>query len=112
MITIDNNYNIQLTRGDTFIRTLSLTKNGEPYVPQNGDVIRFAMSREYKGERNYKLLLNKTIPLDTMLWIIEAEETENLPYGTYYYDLQMTYADGKVETFASNKTITLTKEVE
>lgn len=112
MITIDNDFNITMTRGDTFIRTLNLTKNGEEYVPQEGDVIRFAMAKKYKGENGYELILNKVIPNDTLTWTIEASETSQLDYGKYTYDLQITYTDGTVETFADQKTIKLTKEVE
>lgn len=112
MISIDADYNIEMTRGDTFIRTLVLTKDGEPYVPQTGDVIRFAMAKTHKGERGYKLLLNKVISNDTLLWVINADETANMDYGRYFYDLQITYADGKVETFANDKQIKLLKEVE
>ena len=111
MITIDNAFRITMTRGDTFQRTLVLTKNGETYTPQEGDVIRFAMSKKFEGQNGYALLLEKTIPNDTLLWTIDAEETKMLPYGTYNYDLQITYADGSVETFADKKTIKLTEEV-
>lgn len=112
MISVDANYNITMTRGDTFARTLTLTKNGQTYTPQNGDVIRFAMAKAYKSNAGHKLLLNKVIPNDTLLWTINAEDTEDLGYGLYVYDLQITYADGTVETFANKKTITLTEEVE
>lgn len=112
MIQIDDKFNITMTRGDTFIRTLILTKDGETYTPQNGDVIRFAMAKKYKSEDGYELILNKVIPNDTLTWTIEASETSNLDYGKYTYDLQITYIDGTVETFADQKTIKLTKEVE
>lgn len=111
MIIIDGNYNIKMTRGDTFIKTLKLIKNGEPYEPQNGDVIAFGMAKEHKGNRGYKLLINKVIPNDTLIWRLDPADTEALPYGDYYYDLQITYADGKNETFANSKIFTLLKEV-
>lgn len=111
MISIDSAFRITMTRGDTFQRTLVLKKNNQTYVPQEGDVIRFAMSRKFEGQNGYELLLQKTIPTDTLLWTIEASETKSLPYGTYNYDLQITYADGSVETFADKKTIKLTEEV-
>lgn len=113
MIYIDKNYNIQMTRGDTFVRKISLTKNGEEYTPHNGDVIRFAMSKVYKGKSGYSLLIEKVIDNDTLEWIIESQDTSDLPYGRYVYDLQITYGDtGYVETFADKKTLTLMEEVE
>ena len=113
MIRIDDNYNIVMTRGDTFAKTLTLKKNGETYTPVSGDVIRFAMSKVYKGKPGYELLLNKIIDNSTLLWVIEAEDTADLDYGRYVYDLEITYGStGYVETFADKKTITLTEEVE
>lgn len=112
MINIDSKYNITMTRGDTFARTLVLKKNGQTYTPENGDVIRFAMANTYKGKEGYELLLEKIIDNNTLLWKIEADDTAELPYGKYVYDLQITYADGTVETFANMKVFQLTAEVE
>ena len=42
MLNIDGNNNIILTRGDTLTLTVGLTKDGEPYTPEQGDVIRYA----------------------------------------------------------------------
>ena len=113
MIYIDNNFNIKMTRGDTFVRTIVLEKDGENYTPNNNDIIRFAMSKVYKGKSGYELLIEKIIDNNTLEWIIESEDTAELPYGRYLYDLQITYGDtGYVETFADKKTITLTEEVE
>lgn len=112
MIHVDNNFNIQMTRGDTFVRTIHLSKNGEEYIPGDNDIIRFAMSKVYKGKTGYELLIEKIIDNSSLQWVIDAEDTAQLPYGKYVYDLQITYGDtGYVETFADKKTITLTEEV-
>lgn len=112
MIKIDNEYNITMTRGDTFAKTLTLTKGGKPYTPASGDVIKFTMSRTYKGKMGYRPLLEKVIDHETMLWIIDASDTESMEYGKYVYDLEITYGDtGYVETFADRKTLMLTEEV-
>lgn len=112
MIKIDSGHNITMTRGDTFAKTLSLTKGGKPYTPANGDVIKFSMSKVFKGRVGYELLIEKVIDNETMLWIIDASDTEDLEYGKYFYDLEITYGDtGYVETFADKKTLTLTEEV-
>lgn len=112
MINIDGNKNITMTRGDTFACTIILKKNGETYIPESGDVIRFAMAKVYKGKAGYKLLIEKIIDNSTLLWKLDPEDTADLEYGKYVYDLQMTYADGTVETFADKKKLTLTEEVE
>lgn len=110
MITIDSDKNITLTRGDTFAKILSLKKDGEDYIPQEGDSIKFTMATSYKGERGYDVKLQKYIPTDTLLWKINPNDTAELPYDVYNYDLEITYADGTVETFVSAK-LRLTKEV-
>lgn len=56
---------ITLTRGDTFEALVSATKkDGTPYIPVEGDVIRFAMKENYDDARP---LLVKEIPIDTMM---------------------------------------------
>ena len=42
---------ITLTRGDTFMAQISITQsNGDPYVPSEGDSVRFAMKSNYTDE--------------------------------------------------------------
>ena len=119
MLRIDNN-NITLTRGDTLTLTVSLlhevdpvppatTPTIEPYVPEQGDVIRFALSRGYKGERGYELKLSKVIPNNTLTFTCSSEET-TLDYRTYNYDVEITHPDGCVDTFISGQ-LTITGEV-
>ena len=120
MLTIDGNNNITLTRGDTLTLTVSLmhevdpippatTPTIEPYVPEAGDVIRFAVSRGYLGEPGYEFKFDKVIPHDTMTFTCTPEETA-LDYRTYNYDLEITHSDGSVDTFISAK-LTITGEV-
>lgn len=112
MINIDSYYNIEMTRGDSLTLELSLTKNNEAYTPEAGDVIRFAMAKTYKDTRGYELLIEKVINHEDMLLRLDPQDTATLNYGKYVYDLQITYADGTVETFANKKQLKLTEEVE
>lgn len=41
-----NGTTISLTRGDTLLLTIKLTKDGKPYTPQDGDKIRFALKKK------------------------------------------------------------------
>ena len=113
MLTIDGNNNITLTRGDTLTLTVSLmhevdpippatTPTIEPYVPEEGDEIRFAVSKGYKTEPGYELKLSKTIPNDTLTFTCSSSET-SLDYRTYNYDVEITHADGCIDTFISGK---------
>lgn len=101
---------IRMTRGDSVGVTLNITKDGAAYVPQFGDKIRFAMSYKYESEPGYVLVLEKDIPLDTLNFTITPEDTKNLPYGSYNYDVQITQYDGWTDTFISSQII-ITEEV-
>lgn len=80
---------ITLTRGDTFEALVSATKkDGTPYIPVEGDVIRFAML------------------------MLEPSDTADLNFGKYVYDIQLTKANGKVDTFITKATLKLSEEVD
>lgn len=113
MLNIDAQNNITLTRGDTLTLTVTLLHEVdpvppateptiEPYVPVEGDVIRFAVSKGYKSEPGYELQFAKEIPHDTLTFTASSTET-SLEYRTYNYDVELTHADGCVDTFISGK---------
>lgn len=108
-------YDIQLTRGDTFIATLELEKNGETYTPTNEDSIRFALKHnKLKQDRSDytddEPLLLISIPNDTMTLTINADDTKPFAFGEYAYDIELTTNGVFVDTFI-NGTFTLTPEV-
>lgn len=101
---------ITLTRGDTFIGTVSATqKNGEPYEFVTGDKVRFAMKSKYTDAEP---ILNIDIPIDTMELVIKPEDTKSLKFGNYVYDIQLTKANGIVDTFITKASIKITEEVD
>ena len=108
MLTIKG-HKITLTRGDSMTLKLTLKKDGDDYEIQEGDSIRFAMSKYYLGEDGYELIKEKTIPTDTLELFLSAEDTKVEP-REYNYDIQMSHQDGTIDTFISS-TITITKEV-
>ena len=108
MLKIDGN-KITLTRGDTLTLTLALKKGTQTYTPEPTDVIRFALSKGYKGEPAYELKLSKTIPNDTLTFTLSSAETA-LDYREYNYDIEITHDDGCVDTFISS-TLTIVGEV-
>ena len=110
MLSIDSNNNITLTRGDTLTLTVELTKDGEPYTPEQGDVIRFALAKGYETEIGYELYVSEVIPNDTLTFTLTSTQTQ-LAYRTYNYDVQVTHSDGCVDTFISAK-LTITGEVD
>lgn len=103
-----NGTDITLTRGDTLYIDLTITKDGEEYIPQEGDTIRFAMKHRYTDTN---VLINKNIPIDSLQLKIEPQDTKGLTMGkTYVYDIELTNAYGDVDTFIMGN-FTVTQEV-
>lgn len=109
----DETYDIELTRGDTLTMEVGLFRKippvppdteptFEPYEPVEGDSLRFAVSKGYKGASGYELKLSKDIPLDTLTFTCSSQETE-LDYETYNFDVEITHDDGTVDTFIEGK---------
>lgn len=101
---------IYLTRGDTFLADVRIFQTcGDPYHLQEGDTIRFAMKKSLTDETT---LVTKDIPIDTRRLQLDPEDTKDLPFGTYVYDVQLTKADGTVDTFITPSKLVLTEEVD
>ena len=112
MLNISDDNRITLTKGDTLPLQVSIkTVDGQTYTPVEGDQLRFAISIGYKGTPLYQLILSMPIDLATLELVIPAEETAKLKYMTYNYDVELTHADGTVDTFISSE-LTITGEVE
>lgn len=101
---------ITLTRGDSFAADIGIFQpNGHPYIPTEGDQVRFAMKKNVKEE---EVLILKEIPIGTMRLVLEPEDTKDLDFGNYVYDIQLTKSTGEVDTFITKSTLILTEEVE
>ena len=98
---------IYLVRGDTFQTQVVIKQNGTTYTPVQGDVIRFALKRnKFNHDRTQYLdkepLILKRIPNNTMILELEPSDTANLDFGEYHYDIEITMANGRVDTFISD----------
>lgn len=110
------NNNIKLTRGDTFVVKVVMKKDGAEYTPEPGDVVRFAVKHdELKPDGSDYVddepLILKEVPIETMLLQLDPEDTKKHAFGTYVYDMEITFADGAVDTFIKKKKFKLTEEV-
>lgn len=111
-----NGTTIQLTRGDTALIQLALYTDPEhttAYVPTEGDSIRFAMKKRMTDSE--AILLTKNIPTDTLILEIEPSDTYSMTYSSvtpYKYDVQLTYANGRVDTFITEADIFILPEVD
>lgn len=102
---------IVATRGDTIKVFVPMRyEDGTEYIPSPEDSIRFALKKDYDDETP---IFIKNIPTDTLLLHIEPEDTKNLPQpSTYVYDIQLTYANGDIDTFIDKAKFKLTEEVD
>lgn len=108
---------INLTRGDTLRVKVDIEKDGESYTPVDGDVVRFALKHStLKSDKSdfadKDPLVLKTIPNDTLVLELVPEDTKYLGFGLYTYDIQITFADGTVDTFITDAQFKITKEVD
>lgn len=105
-----------MTRGDTFLATISITQGDEPYTPAAGDVITFALKHVKKNAAGTEYtdgepLITKEIPHSTMVLQLDPEDTKGLGFGTYAYDVQIKMEDGTVDTFIADARLILRPEV-
>lgn len=114
---IDNN--ITMTRGDSFACTLTLNVPGsqDPYVPAEGDKIRFivknwALNANGTAYVDKTVRIEKNIPIATMTLTLDPNDTKPLPFGLYAYDIELTFADGKVDTVIERAELNITPEVD
>ena len=100
---------ITMVRGDTAKIIISIQDaEGNDYTPVEGDVIRFAAKKSYFDEEP---VIYKAIPNDSLMLWLEPQDTKSLAFGKYYYDIEITFADGDVDTFIANAELVLMKEV-
>ena len=98
-----------LTRGDTFIGQVNIKNpDGTDYIPVEGDTIRFALKKKCT---DMKVLIEKKIPIDTLLLVLDPKDTKPLAFGTYVYDIQLTKANGDVDTFITKSPFMIAEEV-
>lgn len=108
MFTISEN-EIHITRGDTGKIDLDIkTSEGEPYVRDEGDVVKFTVKA---APTDLQYVIQKTIDEENT-FTIEPEDTAKLNYGVYFYDVQITRAeDNSVCTIITPSQFVIEEEV-
>ena len=99
---------ITLTKGDSFYCQLTLKKDGQTYTPEQGDVIRFAMKKDIFDAQP---VISKTVPNESLILHLDPTDTKTLALGKYIYDLEITFADGDIDTFINQAEFNLVAEV-
>ena len=108
MLNIDSDKNIYLTRGDNANITVVITDmEGTTYVPQEGDKILFTVKINCETE---DIIMQKNISVSEVISIMH-NDTKDLKYGSYWYDVQVTTSGGGVYTVIGPNRFNLVKEV-
>lgn len=98
MVSVVNN-TITLVRGDTVEIPVTIrTRDGEKYIPSEGDVVRFALKDGYGDD--VPVLIHKVLPNDSLILRLESCETKEIMARKkpYVYDVELTTANGYVDT--------------
>lgn len=104
---------IEFTRGDTQFFKFQI-KDGEenPIQLTDGDKLYFTVKQNANSE---DVLIQKKYPEDIQYsdgyfnFVLNSEDTSNMAYGTYNYDIELKSGD-YVKTLGQG-TITLTEEI-
>jgi len=108
MLDIDTNNNITLTRGDSASISVALKNpDGTDYTLQSGDSLLFTVKHNCITEN---IVIQKDISEDGIINLIPTD-TNTLLYGVYFYDVQLTRANGSVNTVIPPRDFIIDKEV-
>lgn len=107
--TIDENYKIVMTKGDTPTFTFDVFfPDGTPYEFEDGDSVVFATKKnKYDTEPAFTIEAD----LETKTINFSEVDTKSLEIGKYIWELSLNKADGYRCTFMANKILNLTVEV-
>ena len=108
MLYIDDK-TIKLTRGDTARLTvpiINLANNGE-YTMESGDILYFTVK---KTAKDIDFLFQKSVTGSNLIHI-RPEDTADLSFGKYKYDVQLTTATGDVYTVIEPSTFEVMEEI-
>ena len=102
---------IRMTKGDTLPITLLLEDEfGRDYIPDEGDRIRFVVKQDINDKEP---LIEQEIPTNSLFLRLPPSATKELEAPeTYVYDMEITYANGDVDTFINKGKLILVEEVD
>lgn len=106
MYKIRNNQ-IFLTRGDSAILVIDIKDDGDnEYTPTEQDTITFTVK---KSTNNKKALIQRTFTNSEL--VISPEDTNNLEYGDYVFDVELKRLGGTVCTIIPPNLFRVCEEV-
>ena len=105
-------YNISMIRGDTEAIKISCKDAQGVDVPlEDGDTLYFTVKTSVLTEEKEMQKVITEFP-DGIAYInISPDDTKFMSFRSYYYDIQLTRADGTVKTIIPPSTFTVKREV-
>ena len=110
MFTVDKDNALHLTRGDTARLLLGSVVNlvtGKEYILSADDTVTFTVK---KTVYDTTPAVQITVPGGAAIHI-KPEDTKEMAFGNYLYDVQLTTADGDVYTVIPPTKFEVLKEV-
>lgn len=108
MLIVSDTGVISLTRGDTAKLTVDIKDdNGNDYTMQKNDILTLVVKQSCTDPTP---LIEKELKGDNH-FCIKPEDTKNLAFGKYRYDVQIETAEGEVYTIINNKVFVVLEEV-
>ena len=109
MLQIDNDGTVHLTRGDTARFSVSINNDtsGSEYEMSTGDVLKLTVK---KTVRDTTPCIQKVIEGSNNIHI-SPEDTNDLEFGKYLYDVELNTEGGDVYTVIGPTTFEILKEV-
>lgn len=94
MLKIDENNNILLTRGDSAELELTVKDEDNNDYDYSNDVVKFGVKRSALDKT--EPMLKKTFDENGKIYFA-PEDTENMEFGDYLYDVEISHTEGEGE---------------
>ena len=92
-------YNISMIRGDTeTIKVSCKNDKGESIPFEDGDILYFTVKQSVNTEQKEIQKVITEFPEGIAYINITPDDTKSMGFKKYYYDIQLTRADGTVKT--------------
>lgn len=99
-----------LTRGDTaLIEVELLNEDGEEYTPESGDHLYFRLKQSTTAK---VILIEKEIDMDTMVLELTEDDTKDLKFAVYKYEIELVTANNYHFTVIANADFEIGVELE
>lgn len=91
MIEVTNGGNVKIIRGDTGVLELSIEDAQGQSYDFSGDTVILTVK---KSSWDKDAVIQKTFNSDKQV-VFEVEDTKNLAFGDYVFDVQLTHTEGE-----------------